>query len=345
MEAGYPIALVYESRQNDEVDLMPASALVPLSAHRTDSILPCEWLIPGLLPAGQRTALLGRWESGKSWLALDIAMSVAFGTKLLGDTEPSTRGNVVIVDGEGGQSRAIRRFNRLALARGMTAGSHGEDLALQGEIFWHSPEDLNLSAADATAQLARLLKPFNPVLVIVDTLAKVMGLADENSNAAASKVTKALYTLNQDLGAALLLLAHPAKTESGDPTVRGAGELSADLDVLWHVQKSPGKVHSVRCEKDRDADLDSARFAFSILDLGDATRLDRREKARTNQERVEAAIWNALLSSPEGTTRSEIVTMVAQNLGPGRTKALDTVREMRASGRIVQISHRLFIGI
>ena len=285
MEAGYPIALVYESHLQDAADTAAAPALVPLSEHRTDSILPREWLIPGLLPAGQRTGLLGRWESGKSWLALDIAMSVAFGTKFLGDTEPAKRGNVVIVDGEGGQSRAIRRFNRLALARRMSSGARGQDLVPPGEIFWHSPEDLSLSAADATAQLARLLKPVNPVLVIVDTLAKVMGLADENSNAAASRVTKALYTLNQELGAALLLLAHPAKSESGDPTVRGAGELSADLDVLWHIQNFPGRVHSVRCEKDRDADLGSARFSFSIVDAGDATRLERREKATTQERR------------------------------------------------------------
>ena len=119
----------------------------------------------------------------------------------------------------------------------------------------------------------------NPVLVIVHMLAKVMGLADENSNAAASRVTKALYTLNQELGAALLLLAHPAKSESGDPTVRGAGELSADLDVLWHIQNFPGRVHSVRCEKGpRRRSPGSARFSFSIVDAGD------RDEARAPQK-------------------------------------------------------------
>jgi hypothetical protein len=37
-------------------------------------------------------------------------------------------------------------------------------------------------------------------------------------------------------GTSLKLLAHPAKTESADVTVRDAGELSADLDVLWNIQ-------------------------------------------------------------------------------------------------------------
>ena len=346
MEAGYPIALVYESHLQDAADTAAAPALVPLSEHRSDSILPREWLIPGLLPAGQRTGLLGRWESGKSWLALDIAMSVAFGTKFLGDTEPAKRGNVVIVDGEGGQSRAIRRFNRLALAPGLAASAHQAESDRQtGEIYWHSPQDLSLSAGDAADQLARLLKPFNPVLVIIDTLAKVMGLADENSNAAASKVTKALYTLNQELGAALLLLSHPAKTETGDPTVRGAGELSADLDVLWHIQRSPENVLSVTSEKDRDADLQSARFAFTMVDSGISTRLERRKPA-TSRDRIEAAIWDTLIAaSPKGVSRTEIAAAVAAQVGFGRTNALNTVRNMVAGGKIDDRGHRLFIAV
>lgn len=271
--------------------------LMDLKKHFSEDVLPRQWLIPGLLPAGQRTAILGRWESGKSWLALDIAMSVAFGTKFLGEIAPSIRGNVVIVDGEGGRSRAIRRFKNLGTGRGLTPEQLSEQPSRQpdgvaghalptdpqqvgagtrnnqtshpeasaepdphdvGEvspndqgtnthlklarsphtIYWYSPEDLSLSAEDSADDLSRLLTPVSPVLIVLDTLSKVMGLSDENSNAAASRVTKALYTLNQGLGSALLLLAHPAKSEGGDPTVRGAGELSADLDVLWHIQNT-----------------------------------------------------------------------------------------------------------
>jgi len=136
----------------------------------------------------------------------------------LSDTEPGTRANVVIVDGEGGRSRAIRRFNRLAVARGpANPALQSEPNGPIAEIYWHSPHDLSLSADDATEQLARLLKPLNPVLLIIDTLAKVMGLADENSNAAASRVTKALYTLNQHLGAALLLLVTRQKPSRATP--------------------------------------------------------------------------------------------------------------------------------
>jgi hypothetical protein len=117
------------------------------------------------------------------------------------------------------------------------------------DIHWYSLKDFNLSWEDAASKLTQLLSPIQPVLIVMDTLAKVMGMPDENSNASAARVTRALYDLNQSTSAALLLLAHPAKTESADVTVRGAGELSADLDVLWNIQPGKAGVREARCEK------------------------------------------------------------------------------------------------
>ena len=49
------------------------------------------------------------------------------------------------------------------------------------------------------------------------------------------------------------------------------------------------------------------------------------------------------MSSPEAATRAEIATIVATELGFGRTESLDAVREMHASGPIVQRSRFLFV--
>ena len=80
--------------------------------------------------------------------------------------------------------------------------------------------------------------PLAPKLVIFDTVIKVLGMANENDNAAVSNITKALASLNEDLATTtFLLLAHPAKGDGSATTVRGAGELTADLDVLWSIRK------------------------------------------------------------------------------------------------------------
>jgi hypothetical protein len=374
MEAGYPIALVYESHKDDELrtERSQTHELLHLSQHCLESIPPREWIIPGVLPANQRTALLGRWASGKSWLALDMALSVVFGTPFLGDVLPTARGNVVILDGEGGRTRAIRRFNQLrhghqlSIANGDSCRQRGD-----GEIFWCSPEGFSLSSEGIADDLSELLAPMNPVLIIFDTLAKVMGLSDENSNAAASRVTKALYTLNQGLGAALLLLAHPAKGESSDATIRGAGELSADLDVLLRITKSAAGIRTVTCEKDRDADLENATFDFKIESTPKGTSLLRSQSVHP-RNKVDEAILNALAgvsdqpdlptsnaaptssnaaadsgagSRCHGLSRTELAMIVNSKCGYSKSKTNAHIVRLKAAGRIHEIKHRLSLSV
>jgi hypothetical protein len=77
----------------------------------------------------------------------------------------------------------------------------------------------------------------------------------------------------------------------------------------------------------RSHNPDNGPVPHHLSDAEDTTRLERPERARTTQERLEADIIDALESSPEGTTRNEIVATVAADLGFGRTKALGAVRD------------------
>jgi AAA domain len=307
-----------------------------LSEHCSDEILPRPWLVPGILPAGQRTALVGKWGSGKSWLALDMAMAIVFGSKFLGDTPAAVRGPVVILDGEGGRLRAVNRFNQLRTGRGIPSRSHLRHM----DIHWFSLEDFNLSWEDAAAKLSHLLNPLEPVLIVMDTLAKVMGLPDENSNAAAAQVTRALYALNQNTNAALLLLAHPAKTVRKDTSVRGAGELSADLDVLWNIQRGANQIRKARCEKDRDPDLENCRFDFSIESWKTGTRLTRHEP-HPDSTLTEDVILAALKSAPTGLKRTDLVLSVKESCGLGRATTYNAILNLTNAGALIERDHRL----
>jgi hypothetical protein len=307
-----------------------------LSEHCSDEIEPRPWLVPGILPAGQRTALVGKWGSGKSWLALDMAMSIVFGSKFLGDTPAATRGPVVILDGEGGSRRAVNRFNQLRIGRGIPARSHLRDM----DIHWFSHEDFNLSWENAADKLSRLLKPIEPVPIVMDTLAKVMGLPDENSNSAAAQVTRALYALNQNTNAALLLLAHPAKTVGKETTVRGAGELSADLDVLWNIQGGKDGLRSARCEKDRDPDLENSKFDFSIEPWKTGTRLARLQPPKESST-PEAAILEALKASPVALKRSDLVLDVKERCDLGRATTYGAISRLVHAGTLAEANHRV----
>ena len=178
-----------------------------------------------------------------------------------------------------------------------------------------------------------------------------MGLPDENSNAAA-RVTRALY---QSTAAALLLLAHPAKTESGDASVRGAGELSADLDVLWNIHRVNGYIRRAKCEKDRDPDLENSALDFSIDPWKTGTRLSRRSHPwktgmrlsrrshAHHSESVEEAILAALKEAPAGLKRSDLTLSVKEVCGLGTTTTRDAVACLKSSGAITETNRRLFL--
>jgi hypothetical protein len=157
-------------------------------------------------------------------------------------------------------------------------------------------------------------------------------------------VTRALYALNQETSEVLLLLAHPAKTESGDTTVRGAGELSADLDVLWKIQRRTKHIRSAHCEKDRDPDLENSGFSFSIEPHKAGTRLVRHQPHEETGT-AEAAILTALKSSPSGLKRSDLVLEVRESCNMSRATTYNTIATLTADGILSETDHRVSLVI
>lgn len=324
----------YVAADRAAVDRPVGTPFIDLWDRRDAVVAGREWLIRGFLPAAQRVAIVGRWGGGKSWTALDAALCVSSGTSFLGLQPPDQTGNVLILDGEGGSRRAINRFNALCNAR-------RPNPEYRRRVSWRAASDMSLFEGAGLSRLTRELGALEPALIIFDTLAKVMGLPDENSNAAAARITGGLYRLNQELQSTILLLAHPSKSDTHGDSVRGAGELSADLDVLWTIRKE-GSVHHLLCTKDRDADLERSRFAFSI-------RKDEGPPATTNLVRSIAhaslapahdAILDSLRAAPHGLTLGELATAVDSRCGAGRTTTHHLLKELQASGEVANLRRR-----
>jgi hypothetical protein len=165
---------------------------------------------------------------------------------------------------------------------------------------------------------------------------------EERIRSAAFAIRLALHDLNQSTSAALLLLAHPAKTECADVTVRGVGELSADLDVLWNIQTGKDGMREARCQKDRGPDLESARFQFSIEPWNTGTRLTRRYKV-PQIDPAEVAILAAVKDSPSGLTRTHLQLVVRETCGFGRSKTFDTITRLKSAGTLREAAHHLFL--
>jgi hypothetical protein len=76
-------------------------------------------LISGMIMEGENICFVGPPKSGKSFLAIDISMSIAFGQRVVGMHEAKKFGAVVYLSGEGHRGMK-RRLKAWCQARGIT---------------------------------------------------------------------------------------------------------------------------------------------------------------------------------------------------------------------------------
>jgi hypothetical protein len=134
----------------------------------------------------------------------------------------------------------------------------------------------------------------------------------------------------------LLVLAHPGKSEDRADTIRGAGELSADPDVLWTVHRPRPGRHVVTCIKDRDGDVEGRRFAYSVRTNHDrtVTVLVSAEVEDQGNPRpaVETAVINALLAAKSPLPTCDLVAAAREQTGVSEVTVHRALAALKASG-------------
>lgn len=113
-------------------------------------------------------------------------------------------------------------------------------------ICINSQRSVSLSDKDAIAALRAQIREFNPDLLVVDPLARLL-TEDENSNVAVGRGLAPLLKLRDNPGCAVLVVHHDAKVgdaNAGRPShqrSRGANRLTADPDSIWSLSRTRQK--------------------------------------------------------------------------------------------------------
>lgn len=185
------------------------------------------YLVDGFLPAGALAELIGDSESLKSFLAIDLGMSIAahkhdfFGLRVV------TGGPVLYIAAEGAGSFQFR----------LRAWGAANDVDVTTLPFFTIASPINLRDVGFQLELQAIVADVKPVLVIVDTLHRCIPGAEENSSRDLGEVVGFATQLQADSGAAVLFLHHPPK---GDPAGRGRGSgalyYAADTEISSVVE-------------------------------------------------------------------------------------------------------------
>ena len=183
------------------------------------------WLIQELWPADAYGVLAAQEKAGKTWAALDLAVSVATGRPWLDHFACPTPGPVLVFLGEGGERATVRRIEAIATAKGVDP----VQLADQLRLCFRVPRLAAPGAGGELAAIEQELAAHPAALVVLDPLYLAAAGASGSNLYDMGAVLQAIQGVCQLAGCALLVVTHWNKTGDG----RGADRISGAGPAAW----------------------------------------------------------------------------------------------------------------
>lgn len=214
------------------IENLPRRNWYIIHASELRNLPPIEWIVPGEIPARGITLLYGASGSGKSFLALDYALKVAQSKPVL----------YMAGEGEYGYRQRVAAWCQ----------HHKQN---EGRLHLCIGAVSLLETADLDAFL-EIVKTIQPAVVVIDTMARSMVGADENSARDMGLFIRACENVKHTLGCAVLVIHHTGKAgvqERGSSALRGAS------DSIIRVSVEDDLI-SVECSKTKDAQPFPTRY-------------------------------------------------------------------------------------
>jgi hypothetical protein len=219
-------------------------------------------VIDGLITVGDKSVLGGASQSGKSFLAIHMAMCIAtalpfFGRKIL------TPGLVIYQAGEGGRG-IKKRFRAWRQHFDIPKDKRVPVYILQSKVDIHSHEG---DTAKLIAEIQGISRMYGmPVVgLFIDTLQKAQGMADENSGRDMGTVMANVDRIASALPGCHVCLVH--HMNAGGTKLRGHTSVYAGVDQVILVTKDPEtKLRTAILDKQKD-DEDGAKINFELMQV------------------------------------------------------------------------------
>jgi hypothetical protein len=231
--AGAQLALDISVDNTSDSD-RPTAPMLPVvrAAALQGSVGSHSWLIDQLWTDQAVGVVGGSPKSGKTWLALEIAVSVASGTSCLGTFSVRAPGPVLLYAAEDSAAAVRARLETLARVHALDF----EHL----DVRVITADTLRLDRPDDQDRLAATVAAHRPALLVLDPLVRVHAI-DENVAGQVAALLAYLRSLQRQTGAAIALIHHVRKNVSpasgAGYSLRGSSDLYAWLDSFLYLRK------------------------------------------------------------------------------------------------------------
>lgn len=194
------------------------------------------WLIERLWAASGVGVLGGAPKSCKSWLGLEMAVSVASGTPCLGTFAVPRQGRALIYMAE--DSAPVVRERLDALCRHHRVRLDALDL------FVIVSDTLRIDVCEQQQRLRETMQRLKPAMLLLDPLIR-LHRANENDSGEVSAILAYLRALQREQDTAIVLVHHARKNGSGDQpgqSLRGSGDIHAFGDSNLYLRRKARQI-------------------------------------------------------------------------------------------------------
>lgn len=209
----------------------PLPNIVTVSDIWNEDIEPIEEIVSGLLCRGDKMMLSGPSKAGKSFMLLELCISIAEGRPWLNfRTVP---GSVIYVNLEIKENNLKQRIKSIYASMNTKPKNNGNlhYIPLRG----HSAP-----LADLSKKLVRMAAKYNPSVIVIDPIYKIIS-GDENSASDISAFCNELDKISTNLNCALVYCHHHSKGTQGQKQAMdrasGSGVFARDADALIDMIK------------------------------------------------------------------------------------------------------------
>ena len=251
-----------------------------------------QFLIKDIIPCNGLIAIVGPSYCYKTFIALDMALSVSAGLPFHGmDTQ---QGTVIYINGEG-RHGIIPRIN---------AWCQSKSIEPQSLPFILSRTPINLRDLSEVSTLKEISENIPDVrLIVIDTLNRNAGGMNENAPVDMAEFVNACSELAHHFNCTVCVIHHTGKDVNGG--ARGHSSFYAALDTEISVKKLGDHDVQMICSKLKDAPEFEAMQFIAVGTL-DSVILEKTETRKANAKdkltRDQKLAFDCLQELIEGTT-------------------------------------------
>ena len=205
------------------------------------------WLVDEWLPDGSITFLVSPPESYKTWILLDLAVSVSAGVPFLGHYRVNSPGPTLIIQQEDSHAGLTDRLALIAEQKlGVLPKLEGDQWTIPSmldiPIYIHPDRQLRFGNKKVIEEMEQQIAALRPKVVMIDPLYSTTDSTDNYMADLANRMM-VLKTWRDKYGCSFVIAHHSKKNLDPDSTARedswGSQFLNAFLEAGWQVRRNP----------------------------------------------------------------------------------------------------------